>query len=327
MRKLFLYYLKKRKTLLIVLSSIFTLYTLTIIEDYNYIIERSGVLVSNTPPIYLLTSFAIILVIGIPIYEFNFKMKKIDIDEHYKLPIKREKLFITKYLIGLVEVIIPLTIAFLFIVLNILFNKTLYNNIYLIPFYFMFIIACALTYTCICFIYTRNNTNIDGAIMIAMYSILLPFVLATIEEIFEFNYSLDYFAFTIYQPIGWVNTFFQSLMESNPYKFNLSAIIGLLFVIVLSVIFGILFVKLIKFDKSEDASSTSSSWFSYKTIVPIFTFIGAFAFDFLGAVIIAAIGSYMFYVIKNRSLKITYYELVTILISLVVGQVFNSLFV
>ena len=55
-----------------------------------------------------------------PIVEFSFKMKKITMDQAYSLPIKREKLYLTRYIIGFLEIVVPFTLSY-FISLLVIF--------------------------------------------------------------------------------------------------------------------------------------------------------------------------------------------------------------
>ena len=103
MRKYFLYLIKKRFPIYLTAFIIFLLLFLVVnrednmiyeIQDFKYL--REGIL----------SVYVISLGIGLaitPIVEFSFKMKKITIDQAYSLPIKREKLYLTRYIIGFLE--------------------------------------------------------------------------------------------------------------------------------------------------------------------------------------------------------------------------------
>ena len=52
----------------------------------------------NCPIVYY-TVISLVLVAVVPLFEFSFKMKKVSVDEFYKFPIKREKLYLVKYII------------------------------------------------------------------------------------------------------------------------------------------------------------------------------------------------------------------------------------
>jgi hypothetical protein len=111
----------KNRTLLILITTIvflaigFALYIdgdfLRYYHFYNRVTNQSfNVIGPDSSPILFITIMACILCTIIPVIEFSFKMSKISIDQMYSLPIKREKLYMAKFISGFIEI---LTITFL----------------------------------------------------------------------------------------------------------------------------------------------------------------------------------------------------------------------
>ena len=172
MKKMFIYYFKKRFHIMLAITIILAIISWISFISNNYVYKTSdGGIYPNNSPIPMLAFFAAALATIIPLFEFHFKMRKISIDQMYYLPIKREKLYLVKYLVGFVEIMIPMLIVFL---LNLLFIN-LKENIFDIKYLFIFCGAMIPTilalYTTICFIYTRNNTFFDGLIILLLYMI------------------------------------------------------------------------------------------------------------------------------------------------------------
>lgn len=110
-----------------------------------------------------------ILAITIPILEFSFKMNKNTVDAFYSLPIKRNKFFLTKYTVVLLEVLIPFTITYFIMVVLVQFKENRYVDLYFFLYYIEIIAAGTILYSIISFIYTKANTMFDGLILILLY--------------------------------------------------------------------------------------------------------------------------------------------------------------
>ena len=95
------YYIKKRAYVIGIISFIVILLAITLFRD-GYIrsyIDYMEQLVEhpmNCPIVYY-TVISLVLVTVVPLFEFSFKMRKVSVDEFYKFPIKREKLYLVKY--------------------------------------------------------------------------------------------------------------------------------------------------------------------------------------------------------------------------------------
>ena len=328
MRNLFKYYLKKR----ISVTAIITIICLVVSTVYldvmdfvrigSYWVEETNsyyeTLIPSSSPLGMIAIFAAILVIIIPVFEFYFKMRKINVDQMYSLPVKRSKLYIVKYIIGLAEIIIPITISYIYCVVWVACSKHMFDMIYFLPFYFSLIGVIVMTYTILCFIYTRANTFFDGLILIGIYMFVLPFLFISVDHLIEsdmWSYSF------IYSPFFSITRIFNALLKHNalvntPYyafDFNGYMIYAIVLNFVTSLIFGFLFFYLNPKDKAENAFERSTSWFSYKVLIPVITCVATIAFaessDYIIPFIIAVI-AYLLLAIYHRSFKVSWKELV-----------------
>ena len=188
MKKLLAYYLKKRFHIVLILSAIMvTILTVFISninfihnapvwdQTYEHIIGYEPVAVNS--PIGYLTVFSCLLATIVPLFEFYFKMKKISIDQQYSLPIKREKLFLTKYIVVLFIILASLTIAYIWMIFITSLKENIFNMGYIYLYYPVLIGLTSVLYTIICFVYTRANTFFDGLINILFYIFILALFL------------------------------------------------------------------------------------------------------------------------------------------------------
>ena len=338
MKNFLKYYIKERlsvigiiTTICVIISVISLLNSEFIVRDGVYIYgidEISYYNIASDTQLGIFSTLACILVLVVPIFEFKFKMSKITVDQMYSLPIKREKLFITKYIIGLIDIIIPISVAYFITVIWILLSKNLFTCIYYLPFYFVLLFTIIISYTIIVFAFTRGNTIIDGIINIAMYCLALFFLTLIIDRVISTRLC-SYF--TVLSPIVSFTTLFENLlmMESHSqiptYKFSYDKeiFIGIIVNFVLAAVLGFLFIYLNKRDKSENSMQKSYSWFSYKVFIPYYLTVLCLLFasdSILIIPILSLIGGYLMYAIYNRSFKITWKQALIIVGTVIVSS-------
>jgi hypothetical protein len=213
-------------------------------------------------------AYAIILSIIFTVLEFSFKMKKVTIDQMYSIPIKRSKLYITKYLIGIFEIIVPLTLSYIVMILMIVTNEHMFNLVYAIPHYFGVIFLTVILYTTLVFIFTRCNSTVDGLINILLYTFVTCVIIVGLELRNGINY-------TIMSPL----ILFNNIIEFKAYGFIeyfnqkdiTELIISSIYNIVLCIIMVILFFVFIKKEKAEASEGKSNSIFAYNLMIPLYT--------------------------------------------------------
>lgn len=315
MIKLLKHYINKR-TITTIITSIILMIIVYINEfDAEYIgkmYQGDNMPYLDTPinlPFGNIIAYAIILTIIFTVLEFSFKMKKVTIDQMYSLPIKRSKLYITKYLIGIFEIIIPLTLSYIVMVLMIVKNEHMFNLVYAIPHYFGVIFFTIILYTTLVFIFTRCNNTVDGLINILLYTFFTTIIMVGLELKNGINY-------TIMSPI----ILFNNVMEFKTYGFTefinqkdiTELIISSIYNIVLCIIMVILFFIFIKKEKAEVSETKSNGVFAYNLMIPLYTtFLVAKLIDTtISTTIIIIIAAYIGYVIKNRSFKLTKKDLI-----------------
>lgn len=333
MKKMLGYYLKSRWHVVLIISLILMLITFISLFDVNFIYRYEyydeydqlvNIVRAENSPFATMAVFAAILSTLVVVFEFYFKMRKVNIDQIYALPIKREKIYLSKLIVCLAEVIIPLTLSFILSVIMVAIKPHMFELIYFIPYYFGLIFLVCVLVCSFAFVYTRANTFFDGLINMLMYTLVLVFVFMLIIDVFAIgSYKFgDPSYFFIYSPITVFCSNMNDLFCGRITNLKPAGIMSFVVFIVFGLLSIWLFVKLNKEEASENCTQVSSSYFSYKTMIPIFSLI-FFAFSVLEAGLVALtftlIFTYLFFVIYKRTFKLNKKEYIIIALLLVVG--------
>lgn len=328
------YHFKKKWVMLVVLSFAALLITLltntqnayihTYCVDWELNIWKTE---AANPPITAATVIASVLATIIPFFEFSFKMKKINIDQYYSLPIKREKLYLTNYLFGLIEVLIPTTVSYLVGFVSIFTKPSMFETIYFLPYYFVLVLITVFLYTIITFVYTRNNTFIDGLVNVIMAAFSFCIIAATIENILKafdlIDYSFDYLKgswYIIYSPHTYLcDMFDQIICKGNLayYKEDSNVVtISLVVFILVSIVCFALFYLFGKREKAEDCLQITNSYMSYRVMIPLYIVTATILLRSTNILAIALVwvAGFFFYVLYHRSFKLKLRSVITLIV-------------
>lgn len=327
------YLLKKRVTFIIVLTVILLLISFlgggrrTFIDYYWLGQIKPGsdsyIDVPSRDIFDYVTIIAGILCTVTPIFDFRFKMRKVNIDQMYSLPIKREKLYLSHFIVGFISILIPVTVLLFEHLFNILLSNHMYNLIYFIPFYFSLVAVMLLLYSIFAFLFTRANTMIDGIVTVVAGIFIVLMIAGVIETVtggFEIN------RFLIWYPLSYVNDFFTHLsiyeeytylgVPLEEYSMLVEEIVSLIIFIIEGVVAFVLFVILNKKEKAENCMQISNSWFSYKIMIPAYfsLFIMFCVIDGYEtiAILFLIIAAYVGYVIYKRSFRLKKWDYIII---------------
>ena len=205
-----------------------------------------------------------------PIIEFSFKMNKLSAHQAYSFPISRRNLYLTRYIIGFIELIIPfIAISFPFMIIN---EAMVDGGQHAILVIFELIIPASVLYSYFVFFFTRANSMLDG-VVILLLSIASPmailFLVCKVTE--PFNPTL----FETYDSLSIAGTPFSMVLA---YVRNISgfdrliSICMVIFYYVLGVASIVFFVLSSKQFSNDDVGHTTESWFGYRTLLPILAF-------------------------------------------------------
>ena len=335
------YYIKKRLPLLIIITSLTLVSTLVYLVTTRFTTaydsnQHRNIIQSG---IGYLTVIMLLMTLFFAIYEFMFKMKRNSCDLFYSLPVKRNKLYLFKYLFGMAEVAIIFTINFLIVstfaiiyfptVTDLYFYGTnipfVFHPGYYYLYYIVVLVTGLLLYSWIAFFFTRANSTIDG-IIIAFMSSLALFVVNISFDVYIHTFvdrtpNLDeiFSHFTYFPQVALfrIAYIFDGLLRSGKGYESVTAIaiMG-----AISIAWVVLFILLSNKEKAEDTGDICDSIFGYKTLLPIFI-VSTFMISDLGSLswVAVAIGGYIGYVIYNRHFNLRKTDWIIYLASVGIG--------
>ena len=204
-----------------------------------------------------------------PALVYSFKMSKRGVDGYYALPLKKQKLYLVKTLVGLLLVLIPYTVAYWGGFLTLLCRG---DNPYLmgwyVPAYFGGVLFGICLYGFNAFLYTRGNTALDGFVFMIAYIPFFTAVCAYVNAVF-FPYYLNGVDFLSFGGLFAFGNAMNDLMMGyggvrlSPLTFVVMPVLG-------AVGYALLFA-LLPYEKGENAEQVSDSPFGYKILIPTYT--------------------------------------------------------
>lgn len=283
MREYFLSVLKKRTPIMIALTIVFLIATVVVNNVSPYVvIEYSDGIFYDAPKdglfiVYIAGIIALSVVVSL--IEFSFKMIRIQSQQAYSFPIKREKLFLARYLIGLIEIVVPITISYCVSSVMICTSYNLYNLTYLWLYLPCALVTAWLCYSYLSFMFCRANNIIDGIAGMAL-AVLAPLAVGFACETFlnriqiTYGIQINFIKFYYCSPfyiLDYSTRFIETKMLDREFVFSwIPFAFFMLWVILSGLTIGLMgfFNKRIK---SEDIASDSNSIFTYKMFIGITT--------------------------------------------------------
>lgn len=268
------YELKKNLWLFVLLTGIIAIpyvanvSTLTMTWEYEY--EYREIVYS--PNLMFLVTELILLTFIVPLFTYSFKMNKRGVDAYYSLPLRKEKLYFIKTLVGLFLILAPFTIAYWtgFLALLVRPNNP-YDMGWYIPAYFGLVVYAVLLFGVNAFVYTRANRIWDGIVFMIGYAFIGVLGLAYIEMVI--HQSISFYvseSFMTFGPISNFGRFMEYLIRNmddspqwNAWMFVVPPVFGV-------AAYALLFY-LLRFEKGENAEQISDTWFGYKLLIPLYT--------------------------------------------------------
>ena len=211
---------------------------------------------------------------------------------------------------------------------------------FILKYYYLYIVVLIflifLIYSIVTFVYSKCNTIYDGLICVFLVS-LMTFALGEVADTFFDNFDLcingsSWFCpntsdFFIFSPIIFVSEKFTKLVNYlEGIEFRDLQIVSLVVYSILGICSFILLLFLSDKEKAENSMDISTSWFSYKTIIPIYIvyLTTDIANEFI-YIILVVILSYIAYAIYRRSFKIKVKDIITMISCIVFGIIISNL--
>ncbi len=282
MRKYFWYEFKKNLWAFVLLSVICAvpyLATVSTMELFWGYWSENGTITTqdpSNPNVSLVNWFAIMLCFITPMLVYSFKMNKRGVDAYYALPIKREKLYFVRTVMGVLLVLIPYTVSYwLGFVVLLCRTQNIYNMGYYVPGYFIFIAYMVLLFGTNAFIYTRANKPADGVVLMLAYALIGSLAVEYVSQLFHTNFQWR--STENVMTFGGANAFTDNLsawIRGKQCRWDWTMFVFPDFYGVSG--YTLLFLSLKK-DRGENAEQVCESWFGYKLLIPLYIalYIGA----------------------------------------------------
>ena len=327
MRKTIKYFLNKRKLFIGVSLGITLLFTLVNVSNRVFYYEMPTGKTPFDMPFGFLYVFGVIFSSFIPVMEFKFKTNKIMVDQAYSLPVKRERYYLAKYVVGLIETLFPLVVCGLVSFLYVMCSKHIYNLWYVLPYLLMLLLITAGVYSIFVFFFIKGNTVFDGIVNMFFISCFLMALTSAIDAYVNVSKVLrtagEYF---IFAPFNNIYVFFNNLVkggtvEEFTHRYGFGTLIPALIYIILGVVsvFGIILAS--KNEKAEDATQISNSYFSYRTFIPTYLFLIMIGYyvDVLLYVLVVLTAGFIGYIMYRKTVKIKKIDIIILFSSTLAG--------
>jgi len=293
MKKYFVYELKKTFPILC---------TLTIILTALYLsqVMLTSSLYFKAYNLSYISSIGSTLAVLVPAIVFRYKMKKRSIDLYYALPISHTKIIVVKFLIGLILVYVPFTVAYWIGAASVASNwYQEMATIYYIPHYFSTIIPIYLIYAISSFAYTRANRAADGIGFVILWMFAVALVMAVLSRMTSVHtlvdiapdgypaeirttviYFINPYYYLPFAPLDCATSFFQSKLLMSDYTGYLidtdaagiaNMAVGFTITTLMGIGSTVGLIMLEKKAKAENAQQISESWFGGKVLIPLYT--------------------------------------------------------
>ena len=340
MRRYFLSELKRNRNALIVLTALCAVLAFAVTSTIRLFVvweyDHTLTIYSGDGAMGLFCGMLIALCVFTPVYSYSFKMKKRSVDAYYSLPIRRESLYFVKTLIGLLLTFVPYTVAYVLGVGVISCRENYFQMGWYIPYYFVSVAFGVLLYLFYAFIFTRANTTADGVVFMIAWTFVVELVLSVLAFALDklgvpesvwgvFNASeyldLCHFPFAFLTAVA--DGFSDLLGNSAVYVNNWEAH-ALAFTVLSGVACGVLFFTGLRREKAENAEQISSSWWGYKTLVPVYAFtISAQTTSWVGWCV-TFIAAFVGFVVYRRSLKLKTVDWISLAVALLLGIILSA---
>lgn len=228
-----------------------------------------------------------------PVLAYSFKMNKRSVDAYYALPIKKEKLYLVKTLVGLALVLVPFTVSFFGGFFTIAFRPDCpYKMGLYIPTYFGGVLLGICLFGLNAFLFTRANRLVDGVAFMAAYAFIGLLVLAYYEAAtgHYLKWRIEECVLT-FGPIMIFCDATSHAVRGLDISRMLNAFVFVYPVALGAIGYFLLFFNL-RYEKAENAEQVSESWFGYRVLIPAYIAltIGLCDFDLLSLCVIAVCG-------------------------------------
>ena len=337
---------------------------------FTLITVRSNISVTEdrykTAGLYMLAVLISVFAAIIPMLELSEFKNRRNLDTLYFFPIERKSMALVHFVSGFIQLAVIYTVTFATHFGYLLVTTDCFSLGYMIPYYFATLAIGLVMYSFFCFTFSQGNTVADGVIISLLWAFVGYVVLATLfQEVIgsfakigfsydnvtgEATYNQLYKTYlklmqlydwgNVFAPISNTTTIFTRLVESNRYsemqltKANGYARQWYMFAAWGGVGVATAIGYVVGFCRrgAQMAGEISSSWFAYKTLIPIYGYSLLLSLatnqsiDYL--LVLIAVMMIIGYVIYRRSFRLKKSDVIVLvcgIIPIIMGYMLGSL--
>lgn len=343
MRKMIAYELKKSAVPLLCLTLVCLAVYLIPLATSDHLYQGGA----SRSYVWVISTVGALLAACVPFGVFDYKMKKRSVDLYYALPMSHTKILTVKFIVGLIAVAVPYTVAYwlgALVAMARAWDKM--YAVYYIPQYFASLLPVYVMYAISSFFFTRANKKSDGILFAVfgvfaagmVFSVLQLLTSQTVStgtdpnsgtEIFRLHASILSVYYYPFAPLDWITTHFQQhlaqylnvhyLNDSQTETVNIAVGFTITFVTAAGATAGLFLLE--PTYKAEQAEQISDSFFGYRVMIPLFTvclLANCDTMEYLLAPLLIA-ASFLLTVVYRRTAKIGIKQTTVFLLSIGVG--------
>lgn len=252
-----------------------------------YDFEANKMVSDYLSTLYIPVDFICIIAYVLPVMEFSFFKKRINLDCAYSLPISRKALCTVHYLTGLIILFGAFTSSYLLnFALLLSRGAAWFNFAPMIAHYFLSLVCGYIIYSVMVFVFNEANTKGDGIWFMCLYTFVFSLVASAFDEIIK---SKNIFTHTPRAATPWgildkITANYQYLVEIESANratfwqtpelvgwFAFWVVVGIASTIGLFLTFGK--------RRMERTEEISNSYFGFRVLIPVCAISGMITID------------------------------------------------
>lgn len=228
--------------------------------------------------------FMSILSYVLPIMEFSFFKKRINLDCAYSLPISRRTMGTVHYLTGLITLFGAFSASYLLNFIIMLSRGENYFNLTpILPHYFLCLFLGFAMYSVMAFVFNEANTMGDGIWFMVLYTFVFVLVFFAFGEMTDLKNVIDSSVLTPYGVISQLTSHYQCIVENAKYTIRFwdkpGYYIGFIFWGIFGIASAVGFFLTFGKRRMEKTEEISDSWLGFRTLIPIYAVSGMISFN------------------------------------------------
>lgn len=223
----------------------------------------------------------ILLAFVLPVSEFAFFKRRINLDCAYSLPISRRAMGTVHYLTGLITLFSAFTLSYL---LNFAFLLSIgsehFNFMPMLAHYFLCLILGFAIYSVMVFVFNEANSVGDGIWFMLQYTLVFGLIVLALALLIDNAYILDYGGASLpFRVFSTLTESYEGVIEVN-YKLSFKKLLlwwqipqyifWLLFWIGLGILSAVGFFLSFGKRRTEKIGEISDSFFGSRTLIPVY---------------------------------------------------------